>query len=73
MRVLNLIVQAAKHATGGSGVIVLNEFDARLNEFCKFSSIEALEEESASIAEYLRFDNLDFRQSGSSYLDGHAT
>ncbi|MNH42378.1 conserved protein of unknown function [Pseudomonas inefficax] len=61
LRLMYLVMQAAQYMPARAGVVVLDEVDGTLYEALEDRVVEAFEEESAVIGEYVWLEQKDFR------------
>src|SRR5260221_10526708 len=64
LRLLELIMQAAQHALGAFGMVVLHKIDIEAGSLCKDLAIERFKEEAALVAKYLGLDQQYLRNGG---------
>lgn len=64
LRVLDLVVQAAQHALGGAGVVVLHEVHLEAGGLAEDLGVEAFQEETAGVTEDFRFEDQEARDAG---------
>src|SRR5258706_10430113 len=57
-------MQAAQHALGAFGVVVLHKIDIEAGRLCKDLAIERFKEEAALVAKYLGLDQQYLRNGG---------